>query len=48
MRTPAGVVYTFSIPGAIGTFAAAINDSGLIAGSYLDTTYMSHGFLLIP
>jgi hypothetical protein len=47
VRMPLGLVYTFSIPGAIGTFAVGINDSGVIAGSYLDVTYASHGFFLI-
>jgi len=47
LRIASGVVYTFSIPGAIGTFAVGINDRGVIAGSYLDATYASHGFLLI-
>ena len=48
MRTSAGEVYTFSVPGAIATYAVGINDSGMIAGSYQDSADDSYGFLLIP
>jgi hypothetical protein len=40
---------TFDAPGAVhGTFPAAINASGLIAGYYLDADSAPHGFLRAP
>ena len=31
-----------------GTFAASINDSGIVAGTYADTSQVYHGFVLTP
>jgi hypothetical protein len=55
LRTPGGEFVTFQAPGADitpgsfnGTSPAAINDLGVIAGSYSDATGFSHGFLRSP
>jgi hypothetical protein len=55
LRTPAGKVTTFDVPGADltpgdynGTFPVSINDRGEIAGYYWDINNVIHGFLLLP
>jgi hypothetical protein len=35
----------FAVPGAIETDAVGVNDSGEIAGTYLDSSGIEHGFL---
>ncbi len=55
VRSPGGKFTTFDAPGADttagsfnGTVAVSINDLGAIAGSYLDASGFSHGFLRSP
>src|SRR5215469_8855329 len=44
--TTAGIFVTFDVPGAVGgTFAAAINNEGVITGSWADANGTSHGYL---
>jgi len=45
VRTADGAFTTFGVPGANGTGAQGINDSGEIAGSYADSSDVIHGFL---
>ena len=46
VRDKAGAITTFDAPGAInGTAAVSINNSGAIAGSYVDADGVSHGFV---
>ena len=52
-RSPTGAFTSFDVPGAggvyyTGTFGAAINDAGAIAGYYIDGNSTSHGFLRTP
>jgi len=55
LRSPQGKFTTFEAPGADttpgsydGTAPSAINDLGVITGSYFDATGLSHGFLRSP
>lgn len=55
VRHPDGKVTTFDAPGAnvtagsySGTFPVSINNRGEIAGYYLDSNGVNHGFLLLP
>ena len=43
----AGTYYSFSYPGATGTYATGINWSDQIVGYYVDADGVRHGFLLI-
>jgi len=38
------VVTTFAVPDATATFAYQVNDAGQIAGSYIDSNGISHGY----
>ncbi len=40
-----GTYTVFDVPGATGTYANGINDSGQIVGSYVDVAGRFHGFL---
>src|SRR5271166_5270133 len=55
LRTPDGNVISFDAPGAglghgldEGTVAFSINDLGVIAGQYEDSSYVYHGFVRYP
>ena len=55
LRKTDGSILVFDAPGADtnegdfnGTFPAGGNDAGLIAGYYIDTNNVSHGFLRSP
>ena len=55
LRKADGSIVVFDAPGADttegdfnGTFPAGINDAGLIAGYYIDSSNVSHGFLRSP
>ncbi len=41
-----GTYSSFDPPGSVGTFATAINNSGEIAGTYIDGSNKTHGFVL--
>jgi len=48
-RTAGGHCATFADPtGAVATVAHAINDSGVVAGSFLDSNSNTHGFVWDP
>jgi hypothetical protein len=40
-----GSFISLTYPGAVGTYANGINDSGVIVGTYYDTDYIGHGFI---
>lgn len=44
----AAQTYTFDAPGSAAIFASSINERGAITGYYLDTSYISHGFVRDP
>jgi hypothetical protein len=55
LRTPSGHVTSFDAPGAglgyglnQGTAAYAINDLGVIAGQFQDSSFLYHGFVRYP
>jgi hypothetical protein len=53
MRAATGTITTFKAPGAgtgaaQGTVSLSINTAGDIAGTYLDTRYVYHGFVRTP
>jgi len=54
VRSAEGKVTSFDAPGAdtvdigSGTFPVSINDQGVIAGFFFDTSGVSHGYLLFP
>jgi hypothetical protein len=55
LRTPDGQITSFEAPGAglgsgldEGTVAFAINDRGVIAGQFQDSSYLFHGFVRYP
>jgi hypothetical protein len=37
-----------SVPGSANTYAATINGSGVIVGTWTDSSGVSHGFLATP
>jgi hypothetical protein len=46
VRSASGAMVTFNAPGAVGgTQAASINNSGVIAGWFADSTGVNHGFV---
>jgi hypothetical protein len=45
VRSPAGRITIFNGLGAVQTFGWSINDSGTVAGYYVDTNNISHGLL---
>jgi hypothetical protein len=47
VRVPDGTITSFDVPGSLGTFPAAINASGVIAGTYFATDG-TDGFVRIP
>jgi uncharacterized membrane protein len=53
-RDTSGNVTIFDVPGAIttkpgyGTWASSLNDSGVIAGFWVDTSFIGHGYLRAP
>lgn len=55
IRTSNGDITTFDVPGAdinpadeAGSIIAAINDGGVVAGYYEDSSFVSHGYLRSP
>jgi hypothetical protein len=48
LRTPDGTITSFDVPGSTGTFPAAINASGAIAGDYFTADGYDDGFIRIP
>lgn len=55
LRSPAGNFTSFDAPGADltagdfnGTFPVSVNDIGVIAGTYTDSSYVPHGFVRGP
>jgi uncharacterized membrane protein len=40
-----GTFTTIDVPGAADTIAGAVNDSGVVAGFYIDSRGTSHGFI---
>ena len=55
VRAKDGTITTFDAPGAgtgpgqgSGIFSEAINPSGAIAGAYIDSSNVFHGFLRTP
>ena len=53
LRLDKGRITTFEAPGAgngtyQGTLAQAVNSAGSIAGYYIDTNGVEHGFLRVP
>lgn len=46
MRAADGTITTFDVPGAVnGTSPSNINPMGSITGSYVDASFVSHGFV---
>ena len=45
LRAPDGAFTTFDVPGSTGTGGNAINPAGTVAGVFLDTAGVFHGFL---
>jgi hypothetical protein len=43
-----GMYSPIDFPGALGTTAFGINDSGVVVGCYVDETGSLHGFLRLP
>src|SRR5947209_4024983 len=48
LRRPDGALLLFSAPGARETVPEDINDSGQVAGYFVDRALVDHGFLLNP
>jgi predicted membrane protein len=45
VRAASGAITTFDVPGAVFTIAQNINPEGVIAGTYLDASFLGHGFV---
>jgi hypothetical protein len=45
LRRVTGLIKTFSVAGATGTLPSAINNNGVIAGYYYDSSNLTHGFI---
>ena len=41
-------IITFDPPGSLITLSFAINPAGVIAGAFLDASFVHHGFLRVP
>jgi hypothetical protein len=48
VRSPRGVLSSFSPPGAVYTFVSALNSAGEIDGTYIDASNGYHGFVREP
>jgi hypothetical protein len=53
VRSASGSVTTFEAPGAgkgmmQGTVSFSINPAGAVAGTYIDSSYVYHGFVGMP
>jgi hypothetical protein len=45
LRRATGLIKTFAVPGAASTLPVAINNNGVIAGYYYDSSNFKHGFI---
>lgn len=48
LLTPTGTLIVFQAPGAVQTYARSINNTGAIAGTYVDANGVYHGFVRTP
>jgi hypothetical protein len=48
VRAADGTIATFDPPGAVLSEAQAINNEGWVTGTYIDSSSVTHGFLMVP